>query len=80
MKTIENGVFQNCKGLIGELVIPDGVERIGHRAFNECKNLSGVLTIPNSVKTIGNMAFKQCNSFTGIKFGSGLDTIYAQCH
>ncbi|MDE6705420.1 MAG: leucine-rich repeat domain-containing protein [Treponemataceae bacterium] len=39
-----------------ELVIPDGVERIGKRAFSACSNLTSV-SIPGSVMSIGESAF-----------------------
>lgn len=41
---------------IKDLVIPEGVTKIGYLAFYECTGIN-TLTIPSSVKSIGNNAF-----------------------
>ncbi|MBR5189379.1 MAG: leucine-rich repeat domain-containing protein, partial [Paludibacteraceae bacterium] len=50
---------------IAELVILDGVTKIGEYAFYNCKSLTSI-TIPNSVTTIGGNAFYGCSSLTSI--------------
>lgn len=51
--------------LATDLVIPEGVSRIGAGAFSNCVNLTTV-TIPDSVLTIGSMAFSNCESIINI--------------
>lgn len=54
---ISNGVLKKYteeKG-VTEIVIPDGVQRIGERAFSGCDNITNV-TIPDSVTSIGGSA------------------------
>ena len=48
-----------------QLVIEDGVTRIGDRAFEGCSGLTSV-TIPDSVTSIGNRAFEGCTGLTSI--------------
>ena len=45
------------------IIIPDGVETIGHYAFAYCEDLLNV-QIPNSVTSMGNYAFRNCSSLT----------------
>lgn len=61
---IEKGVLKKYTGPGGDVVIPDGVTRIGKEAFKECENLTGIV-IPDSVTSIGRNAF----------YGTSLTTI-----
>lgn len=61
----------------GEVIIPDGVTRIGFRAFLAASSVTSVV-IPDSVKNIGNQAFKNNTRLTNIVFGSGLIEIGSQ--
>ena len=48
-----------------ELIIPDGVTRIGAGVFGGCNSLSAV-TIPESVQSIGEKAFVGCDGLTRV--------------
>ena len=50
-----DSAFKNCKRL-KEVLIPDGVEKIGDWAFSNCENLVRV-SLPKDLKVIGNNAF-----------------------
>ena len=60
-----NGAFYNCTGLVGELVLPNTITKIGSHAFYNCSGFTGSLTIGNSVTNIGYSAFANCRGFTG---------------
>jgi len=47
----------------GEIVIPDGIEKIAEHAFNNCRGLTSI-TIPSSVTSIGTNAFAGCSGLT----------------
>lgn len=52
LKTIGHDAFESCKGLIGELVIPESVTSIGTYAFYGCHRLTKIYckpTVPPSV-------------------------------
>lgn len=63
--TIENGVLTKYTGVGGDVIIPDGVTRIGDTVFRNRGDLTSV-TIPRSVTFIGNMAFKGCTGLTSV--------------
>ena len=65
VKYIENGAFQNCRGLTGNLIIPNSVTNIGINAFQGCTGFTGSLTLPNTVKNIGVQAFAGCDHLSG---------------
>ncbi len=56
---IENGVLTKYTGPGGDVVIPEGVTKIGNWAFNSCMRLTSV-NIPKSVTVIGRQAFSDC--------------------
>ncbi len=51
--------------LVTDLILPDGVTRIGNFAFFGCDTLTSV-TIPASVTSMGDWAFEGCNSLTSV--------------
>ena len=60
---IENGVLKKYTGPGGDVVIPDGVTRIGDKSFYWNLSATSVF-IPESVTSIGWMAFSRCNLLT----------------
>ncbi len=71
---IKNSVLEKYKGKGGNVVIPDGVKRIGWHAFEGCAGLMGI-TIPNSVTRIGEGAFKGCTGLTSITIPNSVKSI-----
>lgn len=59
------GVFQNCRNLTGNLILPDNLELIRGYCFSGCSGLYGELRLPAKLKRMGNCAFSSCSGFTG---------------
>lgn len=70
---IENGVLTKYNGPGGDVVIPDGVTRIGPKAF-AYSSVTGV-TIPDSVTSIGNNAFWYCYDLASINLPDSITRI-----
>ena len=71
--TYANNLYVNGE-LVADLVIPDGVTRIGDYAFCASDYLTSV-TIPNSVTTIGKNAFSWCDNLASVTIGDGVKSI-----
>ncbi len=56
-----NNILLDGSACTGDIVIPDGVERLEGNLFGQCKNLSSV-TIPESVVYIDDLVFYNCKS------------------
>ena len=65
LKEIQDGAFNGCKVLSGNLSFPAGIETIGRAAFSGCNNISGELILPESVRSIGGGAFRDCLGLIG---------------
>ena len=63
--------------LIDEIVIPEGVTKIGDEAFYYCTGLTS-LTIPNSVTKISYMAFYDCSGLTSLNIPNSVTEIGEQ--
>ncbi len=64
-----------CGGqLVTDLIVPDGVTRIGEGAFAGYGKLTSV-TFPDSLTSIGESAFSGCKSCRTVRFGSGIASI-----
>ena len=61
---------------IKEIVIEDGVTKIGVFAFDGCSNLTSI-NIPNSLKSIGYCAFQGCSGLTSVTIPNSVTTIDA---
>lgn len=71
---IESGVLKKYVGTGGDVVIPDGVTKIGAFAFDGCKDVTSVV-ISNSVTTIGKSAFSRCYGITSVTIPYGVTYI-----
>ena len=76
LSVIPTQVFNGCKSLSGNLVIPASVKEIGRLAFNSCTALNGdsenqsQITLPESLEKISDSVFLYCNKIKTIKFQS----------
>ena len=59
LEELGDGAFQSCAKLRGDIVIPDGVSRIGENTFDGCLMLTG-MSLPAAITEIGDEAFKNC--------------------
>ncbi|MBR4035010.1 MAG: leucine-rich repeat protein, partial [Clostridia bacterium] len=59
------------KKVKGDVIIPEGVQRISKKAFYECWWITSV-TFPQSLLSIGDYAFYYCNIIEEVKFGNKL--------
>ena len=60
--------------LVTNVIIPDGVTRVGRRAFAYCTSLK-TITIPSSVTVIGADAFRSCRNLASVTISDGVRTI-----
>ena len=79
--TITNDVkmntFENCES-IEEVIITEGVSRIGEYAFKGCTSLERVV-MANTVVEIGSYAFAECVSLKEIELSPSLKSISSFC-
>ncbi len=86
LETIGPNAFESCTAVmerdgeqfyvgLKDLVIPDGVKRIGEKAFMYCYTLD-TLSIPATVETIEDKAFYSCSHLRELSFrGTGSKSI-----
>lgn len=61
----KRGILTKYKGPGGNVVIPEGVTKIGNMAFKGCTGLQSV-AIPEGVRVINWRAFSGCTSLTSV--------------
>ncbi|MEG1710732.1 MAG: leucine-rich repeat protein, partial [Clostridia bacterium] len=71
---IENGVVIAYNGVGGDIVIPDGVTKIGERVFADNKTIKTV-KFNEGLKEIGWDSFTMCSFLTSLQLPSTLETI-----
>ena len=59
---------------VTEVIIPQGVKKIGMSAFKDCKKITSV-SIPNGVTSIGRYAFANCTSLASISIPNSVNSI-----
>jgi hypothetical protein len=67
-------LYVNGTEIRDELVVPDGVTKIGENSFYGYSALESV-TLPDGVTSIGNYAFAYCSSLTSINIPNGVTSI-----
>lgn len=74
---VKDGILVKYNGAGGDVVIPEGVTKIGEEAFYNCPAVESI-TLPKSIKEIGDWAFGYCTSLKSInldgviKIGKGV--------
>lgn len=68
------GEFLRGSGIMGEITIPEGVEKIGYAAFMDCKSLRGV-NFPTSLKVLGGGSFQRSGISGELVLPEGLEAI-----
>ena len=75
MFLIENGILKEYKGSGGDVIVPEGVKRIGHSAFQDCTALTGI-ALPEGVERIETRAFSGCTALRTVILPEGLREIW----
>ena len=73
---VGNSVYLYVGGdlVSGDVVIPEGVEKISSYAFNFCEDITSV-TFPSTLRVIERNAFRKNNSLTTVTLPAGLETV-----
>ena len=61
-------------GDIKNVIVGEGVTRVGNNAFYDCKEITAV-SLPDSLQSLGNAAFGWCYNLKSIKLPQGLQSI-----
>ena len=69
-----DNLYINGELLKGDIIIPEGTEKIGDYVFSYCSSLTSI-TIPDSVTSIGSYAFRDCSGLTSITIPNSVISI-----
>ena len=69
IEIVDDQAFGHCKNL-KEIIIEDGVKKIGRNTFTSCNALTSI-TIPSSVTEISESAFHSCTSLKSVHILNG---------
>ncbi len=66
--------FNDAKGYLVEVVVPEGITRLEVNTFENCQSLKKVV-LPSTLKIISHSVFKNCPNLEEINFPDGLEYI-----
>ena len=77
---IENNVLKRCdKSAFGEIIIPEGVEKIEACAFEDCCHVTKI-TMPDTINDLGSTGvFRRCTSLESIILSENIDWLTSDC-
>ena len=75
LRTLDSEAFANAA--VSEVVLPNGIERIGERAFANCAGLR-IIHMPDSLESIADDAFSGCEKVTFICASDNAAAAYAE--
>lgn len=71
--SIQRVDFNGCHSL-QEVVLPEGLEKVGSFCFKDCHSLERVI-LPSTVKKIDSWAFENCRRLTQLELPEGLESL-----
>ena len=71
--SIQRVDFNGCHSL-QEVVLPEGLEKVGSFCFRDCHSLERVI-LPSTVKKIDSWAFENCRRLTQLELPEGLESL-----
>ena len=74
---IKGSVLEKCNLNEEEIIIPEGITRIGNYTFSGCDKITSI-TLPNTIKSIGMGAFTDCKNLEQINLPNSIKSIGAE--
>lgn len=74
---LAENLYVNGELIAGDIVISEGITKIGDCAFYNCYNITSI-TLPESIETIGNSAFYKCSKLSTINIPSSVTAIFSR--
>ena len=71
---VANCAFENCCTRLREVVLNNGLQKVGYFAFSNCTSLQDI-TFPSSITEIGEGAFVNCENLRELVLNNGLQKI-----